>query len=84
MRPLKGRITTERTVWCCGARRGDMPFRPVLSPQHLGCDSYYQTAVPKAGKQARVMGWVSTAEFGWLCPPCAEGWRRWKKTRRVL
>ena len=74
-RPLKGRISTEHTVWC-GAGQASLSSvgRPAWSVWYL-CVSHYQFSERPAAAWARQEGWVLTRQFGWLCPSCAKTWR---------
>jgi hypothetical protein len=77
---MKGEISTEHTVWCCRARRGDLPFTAASTVGHPhGCVSHYQTSGSKlvAAAEAREAGWTYTRDFGWLCPPCAVAHSSW-------
>lgn len=82
---IRGSISTEHTVWCAKARNlGDesLPFRAGSTVGHPhGCVSHYQTSNTKRGaaREARESGWLKTTDFGWLCPPCADAYRTWKK-----
>lgn len=79
----KGIVTTSHTVWCCRSRRvmDGMPFESVStvgSPQ--GCHSFFEHAgtAREATEEAKSQRWVQTKEFGWLCPNCVLGWKKWQ------
>lgn len=61
---VKGGISTEYTVWChenCG-ESGWVQFSALDAPSKK-----------EAANAARVLGWLFTRKYGWLCPTCAAG-----------
>lgn len=82
---MKGRITTERTVWC-GAfahsmtREETSPHRPQWFTAYL-CQQWDQTSEQPALRHFLASGWKRSREFGWLCPACAKAKREHEENR---